>query len=194
MRLTKQNIPNYLTYARIVGILPVCILMTLHAPWATWGAAILYALAAFTDWLDGYLSRKWNVVSEIGRFLDPIADKLLIAAVIVLLVANGTIAGIMLACPVLILLREMFISGLREYLGPKKVIIPVTMMAKLKTTMQLVACGILMLEPVSGLIIYILGQGLLVMATVLTVGSGWQYWQQTARYFKSDDEHKSEAV
>ncbi len=186
MRLTKEQIPNYLTYARIIGILPVCLLMAIHSPWATWSAVVLYALAAFTDWLDGYLSRKWNVVSEIGRFLDPIADKLLIAAVIIMLVANHSISGVMLACPILILIREMFISGLREYLGPKKVIIPVTMMAKLKTTTQLIACGVLMLEPVSGILIYVLGQGLLVMATVLTIGSGWQYWQQTAKYFVDD--------
>lgn len=186
MRLTKQQIPNYLTYARIAGIVPVCLLMAIDAPWAAWLATILYAIAAFTDWLDGYLSRRWNVVSEIGRFLDPIADKLLIAAVIIMLVANGTIAGVMLACPILILLREVFIAGLREFLGPKKVIIPVTMMAKLKTTMQLIACGVLMLEPVSDVLLYVLGQGLLVMATVLTVGSGWQYWQGAQDHLKDE--------
>lgn len=187
MRLTKQNIPNLLTYARIVGILPICLLMLVHAPWATWTAFVLYALCALTDWFDGHLARLWNVKSDIGRFLDPIADKLLIAAVFIPLVANHTIEGFFLLCPILILLRELFVAGLREFVGPKNVIVHVSQMAKLKTASQLIACGILMLEPVAGLLVYVGGQAVLMSATVLTVASGWQYWQQVAPHFKEGE-------
>lgn len=175
--IDRQKIPNYLTYARVVGILPVCLLLTSDHMVSVWSAFILYVLLAITDWLDGYLARKWNVKSEIGRFLDPIADKLLIAAVLIMLVSNESITGLMLACPILILIREIFISGLREFLGPKNIIVHVTMLAKVKTATQLIACAFLILQPV-GLLMYIVGNGVMVCATILTVASGWQYWQQ----------------
>lgn len=182
--MKKELIPNYLTYARIIGILPVCWLMSIDQSWAGWCAFVLYSLLAITDWLDGYLARLWNVKSEVGRFLDPIADKLLITAVLVMLVANGAITGIALLCPILILIREIFISGLREYMGPKNVVVHVTMVAKLKTTAQLIACAILILVPAFGFFADIIGHAILVMATILTVGSGWQYWQVCAQHFK----------
>lgn len=181
--IDRQKIPNYLTYARVVGILPVCLLLTSDHAFSVWSAFVLYALLAVTDWLDGYLARKWNVKSEIGRFLDPIADKLLIAAVLIMLVANGSISGLMLICPIVILIREIFISGLREFLGPRNVIVHVTFLAKVKTATQLVACALLILQPV-GLLMYVIGNGVLVCATILTAASGWQYWQQTAKYLK----------
>lgn len=182
--IARNAIPNYLTYARIVGILPVCGLLLINEPWAVWTAFVLYVALALTDWLDGKLARQWNVDSEIGRFLDPIADKLLIAAVFVPLIANETIDGFFLICPILILLRELFVSGLREFVGPKNVVVHVSYIAKVKTASQLVACGLLILEPVSGLLIYVLGHGVLMGATVLTVASGWQYWRQVAPHFK----------
>lgn len=174
--LKKETIPNYLTYLRIIAILPICFLMT-ASEWSIYLAVILYILAALTDFLDGYLARLWNVNSEIGRFLDPIADKLLIAAVIIMLVAMGTISGFMLICPILIMIRELFISGLREYMGPKNIVVHVTKTAKWKTTMQLVSCGVLMLAPMTPFYIDITGQLLLIIATILTVKSGYEYWQ-----------------
>lgn len=182
--MNKRQIPNYLTYARIIGILPVCLLLMADAAWATWLAFFLYVALAVTDWFDGYLARLWDVNSEIGRFLDPIADKLLVAAVFVPLIANGTIAGLFLLCPILILLREFFVAGLREFVGPKNVVVHVTQMAKLKTTAQLIACGILILAPVADLLVYLGGQAVLMAATVLTLASGWDYWRQVAPHFK----------
>ncbi len=184
--ISKQKIPNYLTYLRIVAIAPICVLMTMPNDWAIYTALFLYVLAALTDYLDGYLARLWNVKSDIGRFLDPIADKLLIAAVIIILVANVTITGFMLICPILILIRELFISGLREYMGPKNVVVHVTRTAKWKTAMQLIACGVLMLDPVAGILVDMLGQFLLFVATILTVKSGYEYWQAMAPHMKEE--------
>lgn len=184
--IRKEQIPNYLTYIRVIGILPVCWLMGIDQGWAGWCAFLLYTGLAITDYYDGKLARLWNVKSEIGRFLDPIADKLLMAAVIVMLVSQDVLWGWLLAMPILILMREIFISGLREFMGNKNVILHVTTVAKWKTTMQLVSIGVLMLVPALGAFAYFLGIGLLGLATFLTVFSGWQYWVLCLPYFKEN--------
>ncbi len=182
--LKKEDIPNYLTYLRIIAILPICFLMSVPATWFVYLAVFLYVLAALTDYLDGYLARLWKVNSDIGRFLDPIADKLLIAAVLIMLVAMNTISGFMLICPILILIRELFISGLREFMGPKNIIVHVTKTAKWKTTMQLISCGVLMLVPVTPFYVDFFGQFLLLIATILTLKSGYEYWQAMMPHMK----------
>jgi CDP-diacylglycerol--glycerol-3-phosphate 3-phosphatidyltransferase len=109
------SLPNLLTLSRI-GLIPVLLLLLyLNEPWARWTALVLFTLAGVTDWLDGYLARNRGQVSSIGRFLDPIADKLLISAVILLLVAVDSITGLVLLPALVILCREILVSGLREY-------------------------------------------------------------------------------
>lgn len=177
-----MNIANALTLARILAIPPLVVLMLSPAPLAAWIAFVLYAVIAFTDWLDGWVARRFNQQSEFGRFLDPIADKILVAAMFLVMTASGIIHGWWLALPMIILTREFLVAGLREFLGPKGVIVHVTKLAKWKTTAQMVALGILTLAPVmpnagSG------GLLLLLLATVLTVVTGWDYMRSAKGNF-----------
>jgi cardiolipin synthase (CMP-forming) len=107
----------------------------------------LFIAAAITDFLDGYLARLWSQQSSLGRMLDPIADKLLVAAVLLMLAAVGTIAGVHLWAAIIILCREVLVSGLREFLGQVQASVPVTQLAKYKTAVQLVAIGFLIAGP-----------------------------------------------
>src|SRR5271170_7498307 len=112
-----NSLANKLTLSRIIVIPVILLLLAIPHGWAAWLALILFILAGVTDWLDGYMARRENQVSMIGQFLDPIADKLLIAAVILLLVYNQQISGISVLPAVIILLREVAVSGLREFLA-----------------------------------------------------------------------------
>ena len=168
------SIPNIITIARIAAIpLIVWLLMTGDIGLRI-VALVLYVVAAASDWLDGYLARQWNQVSPLGRMLDPIADKLLVGIVIAALAWDGSFSGWDMIPVTAILFREFFISGLREFLGNTKVVLPVSTLAKWKTTAQLVALAIVMLErivPGLGLVSDIV----LWVAGILTVWTGWQY-------------------
>ena len=124
-----SHLPNHLTLLRILAIVPLAAFMVIEKPWAAWGAFIIFVAAGLTDWLDGYLARKLGSVSDVGKFLDPIADKLLVAAVLILLVAGRHLDGWNLVPVLVILGREFIVSGLREYLGQKSVSLPVTRLA-----------------------------------------------------------------
>lgn len=176
------NFANILTMSRILAILPLVGLMLSPNPMTAWAAFVLYACIAATDWLDGFVARNYNQQSEFGRFLDPIADKILVAAMFLVLAATGAISGIWLALPIIILTREFLVSGLREFLGPKGVVVHVTKLAKWKTTAQMIALGILTLAPAvenarEG------GLCLLLLATVLTVITGWDYMRSARGHF-----------
>jgi len=137
------NLPNSLTVSRIVAIPVVCALMWVTAPWGSWLALAVYVAACITDFLDGYLARSRQQVSSIGRFLDPIADKLLVASVLLVLVGLDRIAGIHILAAGVILCREILVSGLREHLAQTRIRVPVSRLAKWKTTLQMVAIGFL---------------------------------------------------
>ena len=137
------SLPNILTYARVAAVpLVAGSLFWPHEPWARWTALAIFVAAAVTDFFDGYLARAWSQQSSLGRMLDPIADKLLVSAVILMLAANQTISGVTLWAAIIILCREILVSGLREYLAELRVPMPVTAVAKWKTTAQLVALGV----------------------------------------------------
>ena len=127
-----------------------------------------------TDYFDGLLARRMNVVSPIGVFLDPIADKLLVTAVIVALAATGQIAGWDLLPAIVILCREVLISGLREYLGGSGIKVPVTLLAKYKTTVQLIALALVILAA-RGSTLADIGLIALWLAAALTALTGWHY-------------------
>ena len=183
MTAIPMNIPNILTLGRIVLIVPLVWLMTISGEVAMWGALALYTVIALTDWFDGYIARKFNQMSEFGRFLDPIADKILVAAMFIALAANGALDGWWLALPIIIMTREFLVAGLREFLGPKNVVVHVTSLAKWKTTMQMVALGFLI--PANLYIdADICGSLLLLVATVLTVITGWQYFKAALPHLK----------
>ncbi len=124
------SLPNLLTYGRIAAIpAVVALLFWPKDDWFRWIALIIYVAAAVTDYLDGYLARAWSQQSAIGRMLDPIADKLLIAACLLMLVADGTIEGLTIWAALIILCREILVSGLREFLAELKVSVPVSRVA-----------------------------------------------------------------
>jgi len=178
-RRAPMSLPNVLTYGRIVAVpaLVAC-LFFLKGDLARWSAFTLFVLAGLTDWLDGYLARVWEQQSTLGRMLDPIADKLLVGAVLLMLVYDGTIAGWSIWAAIIILLREILVSGLREFLAELNVKIHVTQLAKWKTTMQMIALGVLLAGPAAEKIVPGIMTGGLVLlwiAALLTLWTGYDY-------------------
>ncbi|MFN3700188.1 MAG: CDP-diacylglycerol--glycerol-3-phosphate 3-phosphatidyltransferase [Alphaproteobacteria bacterium] len=165
------TIPNILTLSRL-ALLPVLIAL-LYAG-AAWGALIIYIFAAITDFLDGYLARAMNSVSAFGTFLDPISDKIFVAVLLVVLVDTGALSGIWCIPVLVILAREFTVAGLREFLGSKDVQIPVTKLAKWKTTLQMLSLGLLIIGPAFTLALYG-GQIALLAAAAITAHTGWLY-------------------
>ena len=176
--MTLAALPNALTWFRLLAAPLVALLMLAGGTGAAWIAFVLFVVAAVTDFIDGYLARKLNVISALGTMLDPIADKLLVAAALMMLVANGAIPGAGVVAAVIILVREVFISGLREFLaGLNATGLPVSRLAKWKTAAQMAAITLLILSGWSGLWapFELAGHGLLIVAAILTVVTGWQY-------------------
>jgi cardiolipin synthase (CMP-forming) len=171
------TLPNMLTLSRIVAV-PVLIALLWFPGFGTYLAAfVLYGLIAFTDWLDGYLARRMGTASKLGAFLDPIADKIMVAAVLLMLVARGVIADAQVIAAIIILLREILVSGLREFLGGKQVTMPVSRLAKWKTTFQMIALGALILAVALPLQTWIWWTGVatLWLAALTTAITGWDY-------------------
>ncbi len=178
------TVPNLLTLSRILAVPILVFLLWRPTPWDYVFTFALYCVVGLTDYFDGYLARAQGLTSKLGQFLDPIADKIMVAAVIVMLMASRKANG---EAPILqdwniipalvILLREIIVSGLREFLGPLNVSMPVSTLAKWKTTLQLVSLGALILgggfpqEPW----IHLTGLVSLWLAAALTMLTGWDY-------------------
>ncbi len=188
------SLPNLLTYGRIVAIPAVVgLLFWPRDDWVRWIALAIYVIAALTDYLDGWLARAWSQQSAIGRMLDPIADKLLVAACLLMLAADETIAGWSLWAAIVILCREILVSGLREFLAELKVSVPVSRVAKWKTTLQLVAVGFLIAGPAGEAVLpgtIQIGIILLWIAAALTLYTGWDYFHSGIRYLLAEDERQ----
>ena len=179
------NLPNILTYGRIVAVPVVAGLLMYGGNNARWAALAIYIVAAITDFFDGYLARKWQQQSSLGRMLDPIADKVLVAVVLLVLSADGILNGGHRWAAIIILSREVLVSGLREYLGELQVSVPVTRIAKWKTTVQLVAIGFLIAGPAGDTItahVTPIGIGLLWIAAGLTLYTGYDYFRAGIRH------------
>lgn len=180
------SLPNLLTLSRIVAI-PLLVALLWWPEWRTGYrlAFVLYSLMGVTDYFDGYLARAQGTVSKLGVFLDPIADKIMVAAVILVLTGKGVIEGLHVIAALVILLREIAVSGLREFLAGLKVSVPVSQLAKWKTTFQIIALGALILLggapdfaiPFTGGLVnpWSVGHITLWAAAVLTVVTGWDY-------------------
>jgi len=181
----KLNISNILTLFRIVVIPIIVACIYLKSPWYGWVAFILFCVASITDYFDGYLARIRNEVSNLGTFLDPIADKLLVAAVILILTSKEVITDWETIPALIILLREIAVSGLREYLAGIKVSVPVSKIAKLKTSLQLVALAILILSEsgISIIPILLIGKVALWSAGILTLYTGYDYLKSGLKHF-----------
>jgi cardiolipin synthase len=189
------SLPNLLTYGRIVAVPVVagCIFLSdilAWGIWLRWVALAVFILAAVTDYFDGYLARAWAQVSSIGRMLDPIADKLLVGVCLLVLAADGTIRGWSLWAAIVILSREILVSGLREYLAELRVSVPVSQLAKWKTGLQLVAIGFLLAGQAGEKVMpgtILIGIALLWVAAILTIYTGWDYFRAGLRHALEDD-------
>jgi len=188
------SLPNMLTYGRIAAIpLVVGFLFWPGDAMMRWYALALYTLAGITDYLDGYFARIYAQSSSLGRMLDPIADKLLIAACLLMLVADNTIASWSIWAAIVILSREILVSGLREFLAEVKVSVPVSRLAKWKTTMQLVSVGFLIAGPAGDALLpkgatVVIGLILLWIAAGLTLVTGFDYMKASMRHLIESDE------
>lgn len=173
------NLPNVLTVSRIVAVPVVCVLLVFDTTDGNWLTLSVYVYACLTDFLDGYLARTWQQLSSFGRMLDPIADKLLVASLLLVLVGINRIEGIHLLPAIVILCREVLVSGLREYLAQVNVSVPVSRLAKWKTTVQMVALGVLIVGARGQSLIldiaYWVGLSGLWAAAALTVVTGYDY-------------------
>ena len=169
------DLPNLLTLSRII-IIPVLVgLFYLDGDGWRWVSVVLFSLAGVTDYFDGYLARRWAQISAFGRFLDPIADKLLVAAVILMLVATGRIRGLVVLPALVILCREVMVSGLREFLAQVNVGVPVSRLAKWKTALQLIVLGILIVGDAAGAWTQWVGELGLWIAAAITMITGYDY-------------------
>lgn len=170
------SLPNLLTILRIVAIPVIVLLVISGMDFLRTIALAIYILAAITDFFDGLLARMMGETSPLGRMLDPIADKLLVGALLIAFAWDQTFSIWDLIPATAILLREIFVSGLREFLGTQNVIMPVSMLAKYKTAVQLIALGICMAQPMVPEI-RLIADAALWLAAVLTIWTGWSYWQ-----------------
>jgi cardiolipin synthase (CMP-forming) len=187
------SLPNLLTYGRIAAIpLIVGLLFWPGEPAMRWAALGIYALAGISDYLDGYLARVYAQQSSLGRMLDPIADKLLIAACLLMLVADGSIHGWSIWAAIVILSREILVSGLREFLAEVKVSVPVSKLAKWKTTAQIVCVGFLIAGAAGDQLLpkgwtSAIGTALLWVAAILTIITGYDYMKASIRHLMEDE-------
>jgi len=183
------NLPNILTISRIFVIPIIVMLMVFDTATARWTACALFTLAGITDFFDGYLARRSNLVSPLGRFLDPIADKLLVVAVLFMVVAlEGRVTQWSIFPALVILLREIMVSGLREFLAELRVGLPVTKLAKSKTAVQMIALGFLIVGDVAPAMIpaKFIGEIGLWIAAAITLITGYDYLRAGLRHMAGD--------
>ena len=187
-------LPNLLTYGRIAAVPVVVACMYWQAIleyglWLRWVALFVFIAAGITDVLDGYVARAYGQLSSFGRMLDPIADKLLVSSCLLMLAADGTIRGWALWAAIVILCREILVSGLREYLAELRVTVQVTQLAKYKTFLQLLAVGFCIAGEAGDKILPIttdIGIGLLWFSAILTLYTGWDYFRAGVRHLIDD--------
>ena len=177
-----SDLPNLLTLSRIIAIPVMVVLAALRTPAGDLAACTVFSLAGITDYFDGKLARDWQKTSDLGRMLDPIADKLLVAAALMMVIGMGRMNAASLYPAIVIMLREILVSGLREYLAGVRVGLPVTGLAKWKTGAQMGALGALLggdsaapLVWLQFLPVTLIGETMLWVAAALTLVTGWDY-------------------
>jgi cardiolipin synthase len=189
----STNLPNLLTYFRIALVPAVVVCFYIPGDASHWVALALFIIAGLTDFFDGYLARAWEQQSKLGRMLDPIADKLLVAVVLIALTWQGIIAGFSLWAAIIILCREILVSGLREFLAELRVSVPVTQLAKWKTAIQMVALAFLLAGPAADRIVPGItetGLTLLWAAAILTLYTGIDYFRASIDHLREDEPAK----
>ena len=185
-------LPNLLTYGRLVAVPVVALLLQWpEVHWMRWAALGVYTVACVTDFFDGYLARIWKQQSPLGQMLDPIADKLLVATTLLAVAANQTLVGWTIWAAIIILCREFLVSGLREYLADLKVPLPVSVIAKWKTTVQMFALGFFIAGPAGEVVLpgtVVIGGVLIWIAAILTLYTAGDYLVAGWPHFGDEDE------
>jgi cardiolipin synthase len=178
------TLPNLLTLSRILVIPALVGAFYLERPLSNWVTAALFTAAGLTDYLDGYLARSWDQVTRFGRFLDPVADKVMVATAIFMMVHFGPLTGWLVLPALVILCREIIVSGLREFLAEINVSVPVSRLAKWKTALQMVALGLLLLGDAGQpfLPALLMGTWALWIAAILTLVTGYDYLRAGLRH------------
>ena len=182
--------PNVLTYGRIVAVPVLAGLLLYGGTKALWLAVAIYIAAAISDFFDGYLARRWQQQSALGRMLDPIADKVLVSVVLLVLATDGVLSGGHIWAAIIITAREVLVSGLREFLMELRVSVPVTQIAKWKTTAQLLAVGFLIAGPAGDALVpgvTVAGLFLLWVAAGLTLYTGYDYFRAGIRHVVDEE-------
>lgn len=205
----RWTVPNTLTVLRLLAAPGVPVMFLYFArPWADWLALALFVLASVTDWFDGYLARAWKQESRFGAMLDPIADKAMVVIALVVITGYSGMNPWLILPVTVILFREVFVSGLREFLGAEAKLLKVTPLAKWKTTAQMIAIAVLFLgtglayledgrPPVAGegdlregfswaALATHAGLALIWVAGLLTAITGWDYFRKARPYLKED--------
>ncbi|MFN0264436.1 CDP-diacylglycerol--glycerol-3-phosphate 3-phosphatidyltransferase [Tepidamorphus sp. 3E244] len=193
-RRQLSALPNLLTYGRIAAVPLFVACFYIEGQTARWLALAIFVVACITDYLDGYLARVFDQQSSLGRMLDPIADKLLVAAALLALTYVGTIGGVTIWAALVILSREILVSGLREFLAEVRVSVPVSRLAKWKTAIQMVAIGFLVVGPAGDKlfpepIVTWVGMAGIWVAAILTLYTGFDYFKASYRYLLDDHHH-----
>lgn len=189
------TVPNILTVLRLLAAPGVAVMfLYFHRPWADWFALTLFISAAITDWFDGYLARAWKQTTKLGTMLDPIADKAMVVIALMVIVGYSSMSPWLVLPATVILFREVFVSGLREFLGDTAGLLKVTKLAKWKTTAQMVAIAVLFAQGVfehyfgaqtfGAVALGHVGLWLLWIAAVLTLITGYDYLHKSWPYLK----------
>lgn len=196
-----MNIPNILTVLRVVLIPIFVIIYLLPFPWVYTTSSVIFAIACITDWFDGYLARQWNQTTPFGAFLDPVADKLIVAVALVLLVGShsrvihGTMVNLCLTLSAIIIVgREIVVSALREWMAElgARANVAVSKLGKWKTAAQMIALVILLANPPALTIPVIIGYVLLTIAAILTIWSMIHYLMAAWPYLMTENTNKIE--
>ncbi len=184
-KIKFSNLPNYLTLFRVISIPIIIIAIIPQTYLSNWIAVSLYITACISDFLDGYFARKFKLETKLGKFLDPIADKVLVISIIFILVAIDKISGFFIYPALIIIVREILVSGLREFFAKSKISINVTNLAKWKTLIQMFSLGFLIIGDDFTLISYtlLLGEIGLTIASLITIYTGYKYFDKHLNSF-----------
>ena len=185
--IKRSEIPNILTIYRVFSIPLIIGCIIPQSFLFNWIALILYMITCFTDFLDGYLARKFKVESKFGKFLDPVADKVLVVSIIFILVAIGRIEGLLIYPSLIIIIREILVSGLREFFSNNKPHINVTILAKWKTLLQMISLGFIIIGDdflYFSAYIHSIGSFGILIASILTIYTGYKYFEENLKTLK----------
>jgi len=186
------SLPNLLTVSRILAIPLIVAMFWVGGDIGRWLTLVLFILAGVTDYFDGLLARSMGKISPLGRFLDPVADKLLVASLLLMLVWSGSVTGLSILPALVILCREIMVSGLREFLAGIKIGVPVSKLAKWKTGVQMTALGFLILGEAGPVFFHpalttvAIGDALLWIAAILTIITGYDYMRSGLRHMAEE--------